>query len=215
MAQPDDARINVGLGQITVSAVKVPPRPPDLVNPRSGDEIWFDGDEIETLMIGHIAAHSPGPPLHLHRAVEDSATVISGRLRFTIDGRTRDLGPGDSIRVPPGVRHRWENPYDEDVYMVGRVRPGIVHEIELRLLYGALARSRPNPLELAVAFHDGDSYPGDMPLPIARAIFGLLYRISSVAGVAARFRGANLPGSLASHAHGRKSLARNRNGGVS
>jgi mannose-6-phosphate isomerase-like protein (cupin superfamily) len=201
MTRPD-ARVVVGRGQIAVSALNVPPRPADLVNPRSGEEIWFDGDEIETRMIGRIPAHSPGPPLHLHRSVEDSATVASGRIRYTIDGRTYDLGPGDGVCVPPGTRHRWENPYEEEAYMVGRVRPGIVHEIELRLLYAALARPRPNPLELAVAFHDGDSYPGDMPLPIARAIFGLLYGISSVAGIADRFRSANLPGSLASHAHG-------------
>jgi mannose-6-phosphate isomerase-like protein (cupin superfamily) len=215
MTRPDDARVDVGPGQIAVSTVNAPSRPPDLVNPRSGEEIWFDGDEIETQMFGHIPAHSPGPPLHLHRAIEDNATVTGGRIRFTVDGRTRDLGPGDSVQVPPGARHRWENPYEEDAYMVSRVRPGIVHEIELRLLYGALARARPNPLELAVAFHDGDSYPAAMPLPIARAIFGLLYRISSVAGVADRFRNANLPGSLAVHAHGRKGLARNQNGGVS
>ncbi|MGH7760000.1 MAG: cupin domain-containing protein [Candidatus Dormibacteraceae bacterium] len=201
MTRPDDAREDVNRDQIAVWAASVPPRPADLVNPRSGEEIWFDGDEMETRMVGRIPAHSPGPPLHIHRAVEDNATVISGRLRFTIDGRVHDLWPGDSVRVPPGTRHRWENPYEEAACMVGRVRPGIVHEIELRLLYGALARPRPNPLELAVAFHDGDSYPGDMPLPIARAIFGLLYTISSVVGVAARFRVANLPRALVRNPH--------------
>jgi mannose-6-phosphate isomerase-like protein (cupin superfamily) len=188
MARPDEAR-----------AVDTPLRPPDAVNPRLGEQMWFDGDEIETRMIGRIGAHSPGPPLHLHRVTDETLTVKSGRVRFTIEGRVHELGPGDSVEIPRGVRHRFENPYDEDVWMVGRVRPGIVHEIAMRLLYGALARPRPNPLELAVAFHDGDNYPGAIPLPIARAAVRLLYGISSAAGVAARFRSANLPASLASH----------------
>lgn len=129
--------------------------------------------------------------------MEENPQVISGRLRYTIEGRVHDVGPGDRLSIPAGARHSFQNPYEEDAYVANRVWPGIVHEIELRLLYAALARPRPNPLELAVAFHDGDSYPGNLPLPIARAIFGLLYKISSLAGVAARFRDANLPASLA------------------
>jgi mannose-6-phosphate isomerase-like protein (cupin superfamily) len=196
MTRPDDAHDVAARDQFT--AVNIPLRPPDAVNPRLGEQMWFDGDEIETRMIGRIQAHSPGPPLHLHRGTDEHLTVQSGRVRFTIEGRVHELGPGDSIEIPRGARHRFENPYEEDVYMVGRVRPGIVHEVAMRLLYGALARPRPNPLELAVAFHDGDNYPGAIPLPIARAVVLLLYKISSVVGVAARFRNANLPASLAS-----------------
>jgi mannose-6-phosphate isomerase-like protein (cupin superfamily) len=180
------------------TALNTPPRPADVVNPRSGEEIWFDGDESETRMVGRIPAGCAGPPLHVHPATEENLTVTSGRLRYTIEGRTRELGPGDGVSVPAGARHRFENPYEEDVFMVGRVRPGIVHEVALRLLFGALARPRPNPLELAVAFYEGNNYPAAVPLPIARAVVGLLYKTSAVIGVAARFRSANLPPALVS-----------------
>jgi quercetin dioxygenase-like cupin family protein len=34
--------------------------------------------------------------------------MLSGRLRFTVGGVTRLLGPGDQWRIPGGVVHRVE-----------------------------------------------------------------------------------------------------------
>ncbi|MCP4424343.1 MAG: cupin domain-containing protein [Chloroflexi bacterium] len=43
-------------------------------------------------------------PAHSHPH-EQSGTVISGVLTLTIDGDTRDLGPGDAYIIPGGVEH--------------------------------------------------------------------------------------------------------------
>jgi hypothetical protein len=169
-----------------------PERPADLVNPLSGEQLWFEGDEIETRIFGVIPPHSPGPPLHRQLRTQEDPTVVRGRIRYTIDGYLHELGPGDSVVIPCGAAHRFENPYGEEAETDNRARPGIVHEVCLRLLYGALARPRPNPLELAVAFHEGDNYPAAIPLPIARAVIGSLYALSRVTGVASRFRTSNL-----------------------
>jgi len=42
--------------------------------------------------------------LHDHVHVQ-STYVESGRFRFTVDGRDREVGPGDSFVIPSGARH--------------------------------------------------------------------------------------------------------------
>jgi mannose-6-phosphate isomerase-like protein (cupin superfamily) len=175
----------------------IPTRPADLVNPRAGEQLWFETDETGTRIQGICPAHSPGPPMHRQMRTEENPTVVRGRIRYIVDGRVHELGPGDSVLIPPGAPHRFENPYDEEVEIDNLTRPRLVHEVGLRLLCAALARKRPNPLELAVAFHDGDNFPAFLPPRVAVALVTLLYSISKVTGVANRFRQAVLPASLA------------------
>src|SRR6516162_738321 len=54
----------------------------------------------------------PGEPAygpHRHRDIEEAFLVRSGRLRFLLDEQIIELGPGDFVRVPPGVRHGFAN----------------------------------------------------------------------------------------------------------
>ena len=195
---PAGPGLAVGLEKHWVAPDQEPMRPADLVNPRSGEQIWFDGDESETVIWGLVPAHAAGPPLHIHDATDENPSVIRGRLRYIIAGTVHEMGPGDRGRVPRGAPHRFENPYDEEVELLNRVRPGIVHEVSLRLLYRALAAARPNPLALAVAFHDGDSRPASIPLPVARGLIGLLNWLAAITGVRTTLRNANLPAHLRS-----------------
>jgi quercetin dioxygenase-like cupin family protein len=43
-------------------------------------------------------------PLH-HHAEEQVVIVLKGSIRFVLDGRPVDLGPGASARVPPNAPH--------------------------------------------------------------------------------------------------------------
>jgi len=97
-----------------------------------------------------------------------------------------------------GAAHRFENPYAEEAVIENRTAPAFVHEVAMRLMYAALSRRRPNPLELVVAFREGDSYPARVPV----VVVNLVYWISRVTGVAARFRRANLSASLAQGSRG-------------
>lgn len=49
---------------------------------------------------------------HYHPYSEEFLHVISGRLEMTLDGEKVALGPGDSLYVPIGVRHRLVNTGD-------------------------------------------------------------------------------------------------------
>ncbi|MEU2428117.1 MULTISPECIES: cupin domain-containing protein [unclassified Streptomyces] len=46
---------------------------------------------------------------HLHPYSEEFLHIVQGRLEMTLDGAPVALGPGDSLLVPVGVRHRLVN----------------------------------------------------------------------------------------------------------
>lgn len=42
---------------------------------------------------------------HLHRATEEFYFILEGHGRFTLDGQSREVRPGDAILIPPGGVH--------------------------------------------------------------------------------------------------------------
>ena len=72
-------------------------------------QIW---DGIHGRLIGGerislgIVELDPGSVVSEHRHEhEQLGFIISGSMRFTLDGETRDLGPGDTWSIPPNVPH--------------------------------------------------------------------------------------------------------------
>jgi len=72
-----------------------------------------DGSIIRELM--HAANQSlaeatlaPGQPTqrHHHAASEELYSILEGGGLFEIDGESREVGPGDTVLIPPGARHR-------------------------------------------------------------------------------------------------------------
>jgi len=53
------------------------------------------------------------PPPHSHSNNEECVYVLEGTLRYSVDGVTRDLRPGDSMRTPKGSVHGFSNPHDQ------------------------------------------------------------------------------------------------------
>lgn len=52
------------------------------------------------------------PPAHSHTANEEIAYVLEGVLRYSVDGDTCDLGPGERMYTPRGAVHAFSNPHD-------------------------------------------------------------------------------------------------------
>ena len=60
---------------------------------------------------------------HVHPAIEERFEVLAGRPSF-LAGRTwQEAAPGQTIVVPPGLRHSYRNDGDEVAHMVCDVRP--------------------------------------------------------------------------------------------
>ena len=74
------------------------------------------------------AAYGP----HRHRDIEETFLVRSGRLQFLLDETTLELGPGDFVRVPPGVRHGFANLSGEQVELLVSFHPGGFEELFVR-----------------------------------------------------------------------------------
>jgi len=60
---------------------------------------------------------------HYHPYSEEFLHVVAGRLEMTLDGEPMELGPGDSLMVPIGVRHRLVNIGAERAHVVFHLSP--------------------------------------------------------------------------------------------
>jgi quercetin dioxygenase-like cupin family protein len=69
-------------------------------------------------------AETPDFGAHRHAQIEETFLVRRGRLRFLLDNNVFDLGPGDFVRAPPGVRHGFANVSGEAVDLLVGFHPG-------------------------------------------------------------------------------------------
>lgn len=60
-----------------------------------------------------VPAGSNVPPPHSHTFNEECVYVLAGTLRYSVDGETRDLRPGDWMHTPKGSVHGFINPHPE------------------------------------------------------------------------------------------------------
>jgi quercetin dioxygenase-like cupin family protein len=65
------------------------------------------------------------PPPHSHTDNEECVYVLDGMLRFSVDGETRDLQPGDWMSTPRGSVHHFSNPGSSTVRALVVLTPDI------------------------------------------------------------------------------------------
>lgn len=85
-----------------------------LENPVSGERIVIrqSGSETGGRLLEFDLFLPPGghvPAQHAHPAQEERFTVLDGRMRFRLAGRTIVASAGESVVVPPGAPHRFGN----------------------------------------------------------------------------------------------------------
>ncbi|MFG2142184.1 cupin domain-containing protein [Streptomyces sp. NPDC048650] len=68
------------------------------------------------------------PPTHVI-SHEETFYVLSGRLRFSIDGEIAELGPGDAAVAPAGSALAVANQTDEPAQMWVTTRAGLTAEL--------------------------------------------------------------------------------------
>ena len=132
-------------------------------------------------------------PLHVHPRQETRAQVVSGTLRFVVDGEARRVGPGEAITIPAGVPHRFWNDGNEDAVAIQEARPALRLQ-EFFETYFELAErceldedGRPSLLRSAVL---GPAFANEIrlvspPWPLQRALYALLAPIARLRGYAA------------------------------
>ena len=73
-----------------------------------------------------VPAGAKVPVAHSHDAYEETIYGLAGVLTFTVDGRQRDVGPGEALCIPRGAVHRFDNSRAADAKMLAIVSPGVL-----------------------------------------------------------------------------------------
>lgn len=135
-----------------------------LDNPVSGERITFrktaadtNGEllavDLELSPDGHV------PGVHVHPAQEERFEVVKGTMKFRKGLRTITAGPGETVVVPAGTVHRFQNGGNTPAHVRVEVQPALRME-ELFETAVALAR-------------EGRTTTGGMPHPLDLALFML------------------------------------------
>jgi quercetin dioxygenase-like cupin family protein len=166
----------------------------EIHNPRTGQRMRFlDTQEAPGKLLRIETVNPPtavAEPEHVHPRQESSARVISGTLRFTVDGVERRLGPGESITIPAGTPHCFLNDGTEDAVAIQEFRPALRTGELFTTLFGLAergkidARGMPSLLSLAAlgpVFAD-EIRATSPPWPVQRVAFFLLGPIARLRG---------------------------------
>jgi len=89
------------------------------------------------------------PPAHSHRDNEEVVYVLEGRLRYSVDGEMRDLGPGERMYTPRGSVHAFSNPHDNKAKALIILTPDIGAQYFRDVAEVASAPGGPNPARMA------------------------------------------------------------------
>ena len=177
-----------------------------LVNPLSGERFTFlktaretNGEvlefELELTPDGHV------PGAHVHPMQQESFEVLEGTMKFRKGFRVVTVGPGDTVVVPRGTVHRFENVGGTTARVRVEVRPALRME-ELFEAAVSLAREGrtnaaglPYPLDLALFMREfeNEGQAPLIPIGITRAVMAPLATAARRRGLDARYRGTTRP----------------------
>jgi mannose-6-phosphate isomerase-like protein (cupin superfamily) len=172
-----------------------------LENPVSGERIVFRKTAANTA--GELLAfelfltpdgHVPGA--HVHPEQEERFEVVRGTMKFRRGLETVFARAGDTVVVPPGVAHRFENAGEEPAHVLVEVRPALRME-QLFETASALAREGrtnrkglPKPLELALFVREFEREVRAplVPAGLVRAVMAPLAWLAVLQGLDERYR---------------------------
>ncbi len=93
------------------------------------------------------------PVPHSHDGFEETIYGLAGVLTLTVDGRVRELGPGQAVCIRRGQIHGFENRGDDDARFLAVATPGVFGPAYFRDVARVLAAQNgaPAPAELGEA----------------------------------------------------------------
>jgi mannose-6-phosphate isomerase-like protein (cupin superfamily) len=155
----------------------------------------LDGD-VGLELRGSLPPHREGPPMHVHYVEEEQGRVTAGRLSVEVDGRRIEAGPGEIVRFPKGVPHRWWNAADQPVAFEGHSRPLADLDRYLQAVFEVMNAGtsvRPPLFYLAhlALRHRRTQAALVIPRPLQMVLFPVVVAIGTLLG---RYRGTDWPG---------------------
>ena len=132
-------------------------------NPATGEWIEYTtvAEDSEGQLVRFTWRSMPGGVIseHIHPNQEERFAIVSGEATFTVDGERRTAKAGETIVVPPGVRHSEGNLDSVEITGVVELRPALRTKEFHEALAGLVADGRTtprgapkNPLQLGATF---------------------------------------------------------------
>lgn len=125
-----------------------------------------ESNESLTVFECSVPADARMPAPHSHDAFEETIYGLEGVISWTIDGESREIGPGDAICVPRGVVHGFDNRGEMDAKMLCIASPGVFGPSYFREIGQVLAATGGGPPDRA-AVMDVMRRHGLTPAPAA------------------------------------------------
>lgn len=88
------------------------------------------------------------PVAHYHRDWEETVYGLSGTITFIVAGERRPIGPGETLFIPRGVVHGFENISGADATCLSLLTPGVLGPEYFRELAALVAAGAPNPADI-------------------------------------------------------------------
>jgi len=109
-------------------------------------ELWREksGEEWFLRLRGTLPPHRQGPPRHIHLIEDEEGVVTAGTLSAEVNGQQFTFGPGEIVRLPHGIPHRWWNDGDELLGFEGSARPVVDLDRYLQAVFEVINAGPPN-----------------------------------------------------------------------
>ena len=66
------------------------------------------------------------PAAHSHDGYEETIYGLEGMLTWRVQGHPNEIGPGETLCIPRGAVHQFDNPHEIDAKALAIVTPGIL-----------------------------------------------------------------------------------------
>ncbi len=107
-----------------------------------------DSNGTVSVFEASVPANARMPAPHSHDGFEETIYGLEGVTKFTIDGDSTDLGPGDAVCVRRGAIHGFENGGHTDAKILCIATPGIFGPAYFHEVAEVLAASAGGPPDL-------------------------------------------------------------------
>ena len=106
-----------------------------------------------------LAAHSDGPPAHVHDQLDHAIYVLEGTVVLTVEQRQLTAPAGSFVLVPHGIAHTFANPSDTVAWFVEVDAPAGFERYFERLAEAVPAGSQIDPAIMAALQAEHDTHP--------------------------------------------------------
>ena len=127
---------------------------------------------------------------HVYPNIEESFTVVHGRLGYRLDGREGVARPGQRLHIPHGTTHEWWNAGEKEAQVLVEISPAVRFEEMILNAFGLAqdgktdAKGRLRLLQAALFAREFDDVIRftKPPRAVQRVLFGALVPIARALG---------------------------------